>query len=412
MQNFLTVSEFNEFIKNVLRDDIGEVMIQGEVSGFRITGDKLVFFELKDKKSRILCFLLKYELKVEIEDGMEIQIYGLPSIFQTSGSFHIRVISIALVGQGALSRAFELLKAKLAQEGLFDLARKRALPKFPNSIGIITSKDGAAYTDILRILNNKWCGLKIFCAHTTVQGAYASNSIMAAIAYFNKVQLVDIIILARGGGSLEDLQAFNLENVARAIFSSKIPIICGVGHERDITIADLVADVRASTPTNAAMLAVPDRQEILDKVEHDTMHIISAIEYLLSNYLYEVNRFITTSILIINNKILQARYVYDCFQKGIRNFQHLVLNNYERIARLVGAMESYLKIYIINLEQKLTHTLDLIHKLNPLNILSKGYSITYLDNKVLKDSSIISIGKTIRTVLHKGEISSTVVDKH
>jgi len=411
MFSILTVTEFNELIKDTLSNSVGGIVVQGEVSGFRVNRDKLIFFELKDKKSRVLCFLLKWELKVEIADGMEIQVCGLPSIFQASGAFHIRVAEVVLVGDGALSRAFELLKSKLEQEGLFDASRKRALPMFPESIGIITSKEGAAYTDILRILNNRWGGLKIVLADTVVQGASAGNSIVAAIEHFNQQKQVEMIILGRGGGSLEDLQAFNLESVARAIFSSKMPIVCGIGHERDITIADLVADIRASTPTNAAMIAVRDRTEVLDNIEHHTMLISSACDSLLSNYSYKTAQLVSTLRLAMNNKMVNVSYVCDSFQKGVIHFQHALFARRDHAKQLVATIESCLKIHIANLRQQLEHKIDLIHKLNPLAILARGYSITYLDGKVMQDSGNINIGQTVRTIMRKGEISSKVIGK-
>jgi len=412
MPNVLTVTELNELIKDTLNNSVGEVVVQGEVSGFKTNKDKLVFFELKDKKARVLCFLLKWELKVEIEDGMEVQICGTPSLFQASGAFHIRVAEVVLIGSGALNRAFELLKSKLEQEGLFDIARKRILSEFPESIGIITSKDGAACTDILKILNNRWGGLKIFIADTMVQGAGAGNSIIAAIEYFNKSKQVEVIILARGGGSLEDLQTFNLESVARAIFSSKIPIICGVGHERDVTIADLVADVRASTPTNAAMIAVHDRAEILDNIEHHTSLIDSALNSLLDNYSYKTIQCISSLKFAMSNKMTSVNYIYDSFQKRVINFRHVLLARHDHVRQSVAIMESNFKRYLADLRQWLSHRLDLIHKLNPVAVLARGYSITYIDNQVLQNSSDVDIGKTIRTVIRNGEIRSEVISQN
>ena len=259
----LSVSEFISLVKMHLQTAIGRVTVQGEVTGYKTAKETLVFFELKDKQSRVTCFLMKWQQNIPLEDGMEVKATGYPSMFQAAGRFHLRVEQLEPVGEGALQRAFELLKQRLETEGLFAIERKRVLPRFPQRLGLITSPDAAAYTDVLRILNNRWGGLEIVLTPVGVQGTEAIGQIVGAIAYQNQVIKPDVIILTRGGGSLEDLQAFNSEAVARAVFGSAIPIVCGVGHERDITIADLVADVRASTPSNAAERVVPNRQDIL-----------------------------------------------------------------------------------------------------------------------------------------------------
>src|SRR3989338_31502 len=261
-----TVSEFVSYIRDFLRENVGFVLIQGEASGLHITQDRFVWFELKDKDTSVSCFMMKWELKVPLEDGMEIKVLGLPQLFQKSGRFHIRVEELELVGAGALQKAFEALKKKLEKEGLFAEARKRALPRFPEAIGLITSPDAAAYTDVLRILKNRWAGLTIKFYPVAVQGIGSVKEIVRAFDYFNYSKNVEVIILTRGGGSLEDLQSFNSEDVARAIFSSAIPVVCGVGHERDESLSDYVADLRASTPSNAAELVVPDKREIMENI--------------------------------------------------------------------------------------------------------------------------------------------------
>ncbi len=259
-----SVTEFNREINTLLTDIT--VCLQGEVSDFKVAQNRFVWFDLKDQKSKVSCFLLAFNLKVQLVDGLEIQVIGSPGLFLKSGRFYFQVKEIKLVGAGALKKQYELLKKKLAQEGLFSAARKRPLPRFPQRIGLITSPAAAAYTDVLKILKNRWAGLEIILFPTVVQGPTAVSQILAAFQRADQLAL-DVIILTRGGGSAEDLQAFNEEQVCRAVFSSKTPVVSAVGHERDITLVDYVADVRAATPSNAAELAVPYKKDVLFQID-------------------------------------------------------------------------------------------------------------------------------------------------
>ncbi|MDO8435501.1 MAG: exodeoxyribonuclease VII large subunit, partial [bacterium] len=272
--NAYTVSEFVTAVSAYLEQGLGTVVVQGEVTGYRIAKDRLVYFELKDASARVLCFAIVGDFHQPIEDGMEIRVTGSAKLFKATGGFHLRVIAIELVGAGALQRAFELTKQKLERDGLFAPEHKKPLPRFPEVVGIVTSKDAAAFTDVVRILNNRWGGMHIVLAPAGVQGPGAIPEIVEALRWCNENGDVrpDVLIVTRGGGSLEDLQAFNSEDVCRAIFSSRIPVVCGVGHERDTTLAELVADVRASTPSNAAERVVPDRRDIAREVNQMAAH--------------------------------------------------------------------------------------------------------------------------------------------
>ncbi len=410
MQTGLSVSQFNELVKNTLGELIGEINVYGEVADFKISRDSLVYFELKDKKSRVLCFAMIWELKVEIENGMEVQITGTPSLFQTSGMFHVRVSSITLLGQGSLLRAFQILQAKLTTEGLFNLERKRPLPTFPNTIGIITSKDAAAYTDILRILNNRWTGLQIYLAPVAVQGPSAESQIVRAIKYLNQQNLVDVIILTRGGGSLADLQAFNLESVARAIFGSKIPVLTGIGHERDITIADLVADCRASTPTNAAMIVVPDRLEIQNKINNYTHMAHTHVSYIIKQHSNNISNYVDKIEYVFAKFSHRAILVYEHYKRTVKTYAQFLLLKSQTILNLNLKLITMIQHNLQNAQRDLDHKLSLLNNLNPLTILSKGYSITYLDNLIIKDISQVQPGDIITTQLYKGKILSKTTD--
>lgn len=302
----LPVFSVSQFIEQINEIIAGEFIIEGEVSQYKISQGKWVFFDIKDDQSVLNCFASVFNLRTPLEDGMKVKILGYPSIYAKSGRFSFTVQRIEMVGEGTLKRSYELLKQALAKEGLFATERKRKLPRIPKRIGVIASRDSAAFGDFKRILNNRWGGVEVMLRHVAVQGESAIADIIQAFREFNECSIqCDEIVLIRGGGSLEDLAAFNAEEVVRAIYSSRTPVVCGVGHERDETLADLVADVRASTPSNAAEIVVPDRKEFskgLDfeiqtmgetlvhtlrllrrAVEDPRVHMLSAIESLLAS---------------------------------------------------------------------------------------------------------------------------------
>ena len=261
----LSVSQFVQGLNAALEEALFPygAAIEGEVAEYRVSQDKWVWFLLKDATAVVSCFSTVWQLRQPLEDGMKVRVHGLPKVHPKSGKFSVNVDRVEMVGEGALKRAFELLKKKLDAEGLFAPGRKRALPRIPERVGLIASTESAAYSDFLRILGNRWGGLKIQAAHVQVQGRDAVRDIVGAFAYFNAhPELAEVLVLTRGGGAMEDLHAFNSEEVVRAIFGSKIPVVVGVGHERDETLADYVADVRASTPSNAAERLVPDRRDV------------------------------------------------------------------------------------------------------------------------------------------------------
>jgi exodeoxyribonuclease VII large subunit len=264
----ISVSEFIGIINETLGFAYPQVIVEGEVSGFKVNQGKFVFFDLKDENHTLGCFMMARDLALPIEDGMKIRVTGGPKVTKFS-RFSLTVRAIELAGEGELRRAMELLRRKLTAEGLFDLSRKRPLPTYPRRIGLITSGTSAAYHDFIKILNARWGGVEVLLADVTVQGITAPDQIVGALGYFNQLsEPADVLVLIRGGGSLEDLQAFSTEPVARAVAASRTPIIVGVGHEVDTSLADHAADVRAATPTDAARLVVPDRSEISARIDH------------------------------------------------------------------------------------------------------------------------------------------------
>ena len=257
----LSVSDFIAVTNQTLEYSYPQVEVVGEVASFKVNQGKFVFFDLKDDMGSLGCFMTVWQLRTPIEDGMKVIVTATPKLTQW-GKFSLTVQAIQLVGEGNLKKSFEMLRAKLAGEGLFDQARKRPLPRIPTRVGIITSTQAAGYGDFIKILDERWGGLSVEVAHTQVQGVGAPDQMIRALRYFNTVaEPPEVIVMIRGGGSLDDLASYNDEQLVREIAASRVPTLVGVGHEVDITLADLVADVRASTPSNAAQILVPDKRE-------------------------------------------------------------------------------------------------------------------------------------------------------
>lgn len=267
-----TVSGFLEACNQTLDYAYNPVVIEGEVSSFKVNQNKWVFFDIKDDESSIGCFMPLWDLRIPIEDGMKVVVKGLPKITKW-GKFSFTVKQIAPVGEGNIKKSFELLKKKLADEGLFAAERKRPIPSDLSRIGVISSTGAAGYADFVKILNERWGGLQVDVAHTQVQGLDAPDQIIRALKYFNERAEVQAIVVIRGGGSADDLAVFNDEQLARAIAASRIPVVTGIGHEVDESLVDLVADLRASTPSNAAQLIVPDRQERINQIRQNIVKV-------------------------------------------------------------------------------------------------------------------------------------------
>lgn len=273
-----TVSELIAVINQTLEYAYPSVVVEGEVASFKVSKDKYVFFDLKDDAGVVGCFMMIYQLRMPLEDGMRVRVVAQPRL-TAWGKFSLTVRDVLPVGEGSIKRAFDLLKGKLEAEGLFDVARKRALPRIPARIGVVASVESAGYADFVKILNHRWSGLHVTVADVQVQGASASGQIIRAIDYFNQQSdLVEVLIVVRGGGSAEDLSVFNEEPLVRAIAGSRIPTLVGVGHEVDTSLCDLAADVRAATPSNAAQILVPDQQELLRDVVHSKRHLLRQID--------------------------------------------------------------------------------------------------------------------------------------
>lgn len=279
MENLkLSVSDFIALANQTLEYAYPSVMIEGEVSSFKINQGKYVFFDLKDAGGSVSCFMMVYQLRIPIEDGMKIIVSAVPKL-TAWGKFSLTVRAIRPSGEGSIKKSFELLRAKLDAEGLFAIERKRPLPAIPRHVAVISSTQAAGYADFIKIIEDRWGGVKIDVAHVQVQGADAPDQMIRALRYFNSREIVpEAVVIIRGGGSADDLSAFNDELLVREIAASRIPTLVGVGHEVDVSLADMVADVRAATPSNAAQLLVPDRGEMIRAVQARVKSLLPLME--------------------------------------------------------------------------------------------------------------------------------------
>ena len=272
------VSELIAVINQTLEYAYPSVMVEGEVSSFKASKGKYVFFDLKDGEGVVSCFMMVYQLRHALEDGMNVRLLAQPRLTPW-GKFSLTVREVLPVGEGSIKRAFQLLKQRLEKEGLFDEARKRLLPRVPERIGLIASVESAGYVDFLKILDHRWGGVDVEVADVQVQGISAAEQIVRAIDYFNQqADMPEVLVIVRGGGSAEDLAVFNDEGLVRAIAASRVPTLVGVGHEVDTSLADLAADVRAATPSNAAQLLVPDKQAIIIELTQREHRLFERIE--------------------------------------------------------------------------------------------------------------------------------------
>ncbi|MCL5435781.1 MAG: exodeoxyribonuclease VII large subunit [Patescibacteria group bacterium] len=380
-----SVSEFNNFVNDILTPLV--VTIEGEISEWKVSRGNLVWFTLKDEKQSLKGFSLTYRIRMPVEVGMRVKVHGRPKIFGKSGSFVFDTEYLELSGEGSIQKSFLLLKARLEKEGLFAIERKRVLPRFPKTIGLITSEGAAAYTDFLKHLSARLGGLEIIFIPVAVQGKTTVREVVAAFDYFNRSKnRPDVVVLTRGGGSLEDLQYFNSEEIVRAVFGSASPVICAIGHERDVTLCELSADVRAATPTAAAQLAVADRQELLSELSNINTTCKLKLTKRLQTLKHQLN-FSTQELLAqISEKTRGLRMVFEKIQAA---FPQLVSH-----LELLQQRAKGLKIFLISLA--------------PQNVLARGYSIVKKSGKILKDTQDIKIGDKLDIQFARGALTAGV----
>lgn len=415
--DILSVSAFIQQINLIIGEQV--VQIEGEVSAFQMSSfanNQWVFFDLKDeqKEAKIRCFTTVANLrksKISPVDGMRIIITGKPRLSPKSGIFSVMVETLAVSGEGELAKAFELLRQKLESEGLFSEDRKRAIPEMPKSIGIITSQDAAAYKDFIKVLGARMGDLNLYFHHAQVQGERAVDSIIEAIENLNTYTEVEVIVLTRGGGAMDDLHAFNDESVARAIYTSVKPIISAIGHERDITIADFVADMRASTPSNAAELLTPHRDELRANVEQKERILQASIQCQMQIIESRINQ---------NLHILEryTRYIADTVRNIIQKLENLIFQKLNKIQQYqhkvhnnVHNLNFIMSNNLVQSQNRLALLQSKLSAFDPQTILQKGYSITKIHDKIIIDSSGLKEGDILTTQFYNGRINSKVIKK-
>ena len=396
-QQVLSITQLNEYIRGRMDADplLTQVAVRGEISNYKLYSSGHHYFTLKDEASALKCVMFKgnaMRLRFRPENGMKVIAMGKVSVFPRDGAYQLYCSAMAMDGVGDLYAAFEQLKKKLATQGLFDPAHKKPLPKYPGTIGIITSSAGAAVHDMLRILRKRYPLIQVKLLPVRVQGAEAPGEIAAAIRYANHHKLADLLIVGRGGGSIEDLWAFNDERVAYAIFESEIPVISAVGHEPDVTISDYVADLRAATPSNAAELAVPDQEALRQTLDSMSAGMETAFGRQLKAARQHLNVLSQSPALRSPTGYIEQR------EKSLE-----LLKN-----RLVSAQTQS----ITRKNQRYIAAVSKLDAMSPLKVLTRGYSMAQTDRgEVLRSVHQVERGERICISLSDGRLSATVMDK-
>jgi exodeoxyribonuclease VII large subunit len=435
-----TVSDLTARIRDLLARNFTDVLVQGEISNLRPASSGHIYFTLKDERAQVCCVFFKLQqrgMKFRPEDGLKVTVRGSVSVYEARGEYQIYVESLEPVGRGALQAAFEQLKKKLDAEGLFDPARKKVLPLLPSRIGLITSSTGAAVRDVVRILTRRFPSVHLTLYPVRVQGEGAAEEIAQALAHFNRKRSADVILLVRGGGSIEDLWAFNEEKVARAIAACAIPVIAGVGHETDFTIADFVADVRASTPSAAAELVVQTRREF-DKHLADLQDSLgSLVRYRLlelSRRVHELagRRGFRRPLDLLRQRRQRADELTSRLALGLkarlessrRRFTaaHLRIARFDFRAKIAALRRRFEKLgnelgvsieRLLRLKRERWQRLALqLQERSPLKVLERGYAIaTDAAGVVLRDADQVEVGDEVRVQLHRGRLDTEVKAK-
>ena len=455
-----TVSDFLHLCKNSIEKDIPHCWIQGEISNLSKPSSGHWYFSLKDSTGQIRCAFFRLSqrnIRFTLENGMSVVMRGAPTVYELKGDFQMIVQQMEPAGVGNLQLAFDQLKNKLLSEGLFDETNKKKLPVSPKTIGVISSSSGAVIRDIVHVLKQRYPYTNILLYDTVVQGENAHKKIINALESADNSKLCDVLILARGGGSLEDLWSFNEEELARAVFSCHTPLISAIGHETDTTIADFVADVRAPTPTAAAVIATPDRLTLLDLsrklrkqlLEHvkqtieNNKLILKQLQFRISDprdqlqknaqklddYELRLNYFIRNIFVLLNSKLgalkteLNQHSPYrliDFRLEQSKTSKERLLKNVtgacqiyrSQLHQLNSRLHLSTKYSIKNESKQLNHQANRLHILSPLSTLSRGYSITHNDQgSVLLSTNDVELGDIVSTKLKQGQFSSKVVKK-
>ncbi len=436
-RSIYSVSQLNLEVRFLLEENFPSLWVEGEISNLRDPGSGHLYFTLKDSRAQIRCALFRSragKLGFQPKDGMQVLAKACISLYEERGDFQLIVEHLEEAGDGALRRSFEILKKRLAAEGLFAVEKKQAIPQLPNCVGVITSATGAAVRDILAVLKRRFPATAVIIYPTQVQGAEAAKQIVKAISRANGRRECDVLILARGGGSLEDLWPFNEEIVARAIYASQIPTVSAIGHEIDFTIADFVADQRAATPSAAAELVTPDITEWLTTLERLRLRLLQGIRTLhkhmhlvlqaLEKRLPHPKRRLqdqAQSLDGLQQRLMLAQQHFLRHKRAALAHRQMQLQQYNprqmiRIAiTRCQNLEQRLKISYQHLlsrnQQKLMQLMRALDGVSPLNTLNRGYAIVMKEDKILRSVQDVSVGETINARLALGVLECIVSDR-
>ena len=436
--NIYSVSQLNQSVRLMLENQLGAVWLTGEISNFSQPVSGHWYLSLKDENAQVRCAMFRMKnMRVSFRptNGMQVLVRANVSLYEPRGDYQLIIESMHLAGEGLLMQQFEALKLKLAAEGLFAQHRKKNLPHFSKAVGIITSKTGAALQDILHILQRRDPSLKIIIYPTAVQGKDAATEIAQMIELANQRQEVDVLIVGRGGGSLEDLWCFNEEMVARAIFHSHLPVISAVGHETDVTIADFVADVRAPTPSAAAELVSRNQTELLQQLQYRRQRLEIALDRLFAEKQQKLkqlslrlhNQHPQAQLRIQQQLITQLSHrlqqsLRHRWQKKAENLTALSMRLYknplplriqqyeQQLAQLKVRLNSHMNLTLSLQQKQLAHLCGKLDSLSPLKVLARGYSITQnQQNFTIRSMKDVNVGEQIKTRLPDGDIISQVI---
>ena len=436
--NIYSVSQLNQSVRLMLENQLGAVWLTGEISNFSQPVSGHWYLSLKDENAQVRCAMFRMKnLRVSFRptNGMQVLVRANVSLYEPRGDYQLIIESMHLAGEGLLMQQFEALKLKLAAEGLFAQHLKKNLPHFSKAVGIITSKTGAALQDILHILQRRDPSLKIIIYPTAVQGKDAATEIAQMIELANQRQEVDVLIVGRGGGSLEDLWCFNEEMVARAIFHSHLPVISAVGHETDVTIADFVADVRAPTPSAAAELVSRNQTELLQQLQYRRQRLEIALDRLFAEKQQKLkhlslrlhNQHPQAQLRIQQQLITQLSHrlqqsLRHRWQKKAENLTALSIRLYknplplriqqyeQQLAQLKVRLNSHMNLTLSLQQKQLAHLCGKLDSLSPLKVLARGYSITQnQQNLTIRSMKDVNVGEQIKTRLPDGDIISQVI---
>ena len=432
-----TVSELNAAIRGILDREFPDVWVAGEISGTKLATSGHYYFTLKERDAQLRCVCFRSThryLKFKPQDGVAVVARGRIDVFEARGEYQLLVEFLEPQGHGALQFAFEQLKKKLAAEGLFDAERKRPLPRFPRRIGIVTSPRGAVISDMLHILERRFPGLHVRLFPATVQGEGSIEDVCRGIEYFSRKPWAELVIVARGGGSLEDLWTFNEEAVARAIAASQVPIVSAVGHETDVTIADFVADLRAPTPSAAAELVVRTRDELLAGIETFRRQLTQTARYRLAMARRVIDQQGIQRALAVFHRAIgrrlqrvdeqeyrlreRVRALVEARQRAYRALDARVryydprprfARDHRRLETAQAAMEQRLRLDLARRSARLQELFAKLSQLSPLRILERGYAIvTKAQGEIVTDSRDTPPGSSVHIRLAKGDVDATV----